>query len=165
MVTSEEKEKRIIIPVEIKQKIFSQIIPKVKNSKVLDIYSDGSFGIASFKKGAGKVEFVESDSKRCNLIRKQLNQLGSFGKVRVFEVTAAEFSKIVTSKYDLIFVFLPEKELNLNIIKNLAEVLKDNGILIYSCSKKRSFPDSFNHTKSIKKIKFEDMKVIFIQKY
>ncbi len=164
MVNSEKGE-RIVIPYEIKQQIFSHLSPKIKNNTVLDIYSDGSLGIASLNKGAQKVEFVESDPQKCNLIRKKISQLNFLGTSRVFEVTAYEFSEVVTSKYDLIFAFLPKGELNLDIIKKLAKVLKKNGLLVYSCSLERSFPDNFDHTRSIKKINFGNMKVIFIHKY
>jgi 16S rRNA G966 N2-methylase RsmD len=157
------KEEANEITNEIKQEVIKIIGDKTHSNRVLDIYS--GLGIEALIQGAQRVEFVEPDHIKCNKIRRRLNKLGFSSYARVFEISAFEFSEVVSSKYDLIFVFLPGDELNLDIIRKLSSILKKNGILVYSCPKDRAFPSDFDHTRLKESKVFVNKRVVFIQRY
>ena len=73
--------------------MFSMIGPRaVESTGVLDLYAGtGALGIEALSRGAGSVDFVESDAGRCRDIRANLEALGlaELGKVHVGRVEKA----------------------------------------------------------------------------
>lgn len=73
--------------------VFSMIGPgAVESARVLDLYAGtGALGIEALSRGAGSVDFVESDAGRCREIRANLEALGlaNRGKVHVGRVEKA----------------------------------------------------------------------------
>ena len=73
--------------------VFSMIGPEaVESARVLDLYAGtGALGIEALSRGAGSVDFVESDAGRCREIRANLETLGlaKLGEVHVGRVEKA----------------------------------------------------------------------------
>ena len=80
-------------PERVRAAVFSMIGPEaVESARVLDLYAGtGALGIEALSRGAGSVDFVESDAGRCREIRANLETLGlaNRGKVHVGRVEKA----------------------------------------------------------------------------
>ena len=127
----------------VKESIFNLIIhsKKIKmeidNSKILDLFAgSGSFGIECFSRGADKIFFCENNIETINILKKNLSMFidnDSFNIIYkdCFELLNSE--KKFSSKFDIIFVDPPYKELRLKkIILDIYEknILEEQGVII-----------------------------------
>ena len=142
----------------VKESIFNliqhshKINVNIKNSTILDLFSgSGSFGIECLSREAKKVFFLETYSEALKVLEKNLKSLENINNFEIIKNDCFNFfdkTEIINSKFDVIFIDPPYKELKINeIIEKIIskKVLNKNGILIIHRHKK----DSVTLTKKI----------------
>ena len=142
----------------VKESIFNliqhshKINVNIKNSTILDLFSgSGSFGIECLSREAKKVFFLENYSEALKVLEKNLKSLENINNYEIIKNDCFNFlnkTEIINSKFDVIFIDPPYKELKINeIIEKIIskKVLNKNGILIIHRHKK----DSVTLTKKI----------------
>ena len=141
------------------------IIPKIKNSNVLDLYSGvGSFGIECISRGADKVTFVEKDNHALNILKKNLSLLSILDKSEVFEGKIENKLKTeINNKYNIFFFDPPF--LDNNFIENIKlikqrNLFKKNHIVVVH--RERGRDEDFNNILKILDTKeYSRSKIIF----
>ena len=133
----------------VKESIFNliqhsnKINVNIKNSKILDLFSgSGSFGIECLSREAKKVFFLENYSEALKVLDKNLKSLKNINNYEIIKSDCFSFfdkNGSINSKYDVIFIDPPYKELKINkiiekIIRN--KILNKNGIMIIHRHKK-----------------------------
>tara|TARA_B100000780_G_C20916185_1_gene364885 strand:+ start:29 stop:589 length:561 start_codon:yes stop_codon:yes gene_type:complete len=133
----------------VKESIFnviehSQLINcKIKNSKVLDLFSGtGSFGLECISRGAKKVVFCENHLNAQKILENNISNLNCHNTTQVIGAdifVSLESGKFQEDAFEIIFLDPPYKEekihtLLLSIKKN--KILKKNGLIILHRHKK-----------------------------
>ncbi len=103
------------------------IKPRVKNSKILDLYSGiGSFGIECISRGARKVTFVEHDLSASKILKQNLINLSIIEKSKIFNDKIENvLNQKVLEQFNIFFFDPPFKDLD--FLKNL-KLIKKNKI-------------------------------------
>tara|TARA_Y100000992_G_C21025438_1_gene377799 strand:- start:37 stop:597 length:561 start_codon:yes stop_codon:yes gene_type:complete len=152
------KGKKILLPSDkttrplrdiVKESIFNlidhsnKIHVDIKNSLILDLFSgSGSFGIECLSRNAKKVFFFENYSNVLKVLKNNLNSLKNKNNYKIFEDDCFDFfnsKKEINSKFDIIFIDPPFKELRVNeIIDTIKDqnLLNKNGLIIIHRHKK-----------------------------
>jgi 16S rRNA (guanine966-N2)-methyltransferase len=113
--------------------LFSRDAPMVK---VLDLYAgSGALGLEAISRGAGHVDFVESDRHAADAIVENAKALGVDAQIRVFRDKVAGFKKRLCASerdYDLVFIDPPyadrgAQQLALDLA---SEVLAEGGLVV-----------------------------------
>ena len=100
----------------IKEAMFSIIQLKIKNSKVLDLFSgSGQLGIEALSRGAKNCTFVDSCEKAHKIELQNLKSTKLQKKSKVLLTDAIKFLENNKEKYDIIFLDPPYKT---NLIEN-----------------------------------------------
>ena len=104
----------------------------LKNANVLDLYAgSGSLGIEALSRGAAHADFVEISKAACGKISKNLFNTSLQDKGSVICMSAERFvNQQDEYKYDIIFIFPPYDLTNMRTVKNCAELLNSEGLLI-----------------------------------
>ena len=151
------KGKKLLIPLDkytrplrdmVRESIFnildhSSKVPKdINNSKVLDLFSGtGSFGIECLSRGAKEVIFFENYSNSIKVLKNNIFNLKLESKTKVYEDNAYNLkdSNLNNKIFDLIFLYPPFKDKEINILINQIKILKIadiNTIIIIHRNKK-----------------------------
>jgi 16S rRNA (guanine966-N2)-methyltransferase len=158
IISGKFKGKKLSLPIDkktrplrdlVKESIFNLILHsnkfrvKIENSNVLDLFSGtGSFGIECISRGANLVYFFENYPDALKIIKKNLSDLNSNQKYKIIEENCFNISTSndnLISKFDLIFIDPPYKELRINdLIEKIIHsgFLKPKGIFIIHRHKK-----------------------------
>jgi len=76
--------------------------------QVLDIFSgSGALGIEALSRGAGWVDFVESEPRCCGIIRENLEKTKLSSQAKVYCISAARSLTILDKEYDIILMDPP----------------------------------------------------------
>lgn len=119
--------------------IFSIIGERILNSECLDLYAgSGVLGLEALSRGAKSCDFVDKDPLAVKVIIENLKNCG-FDEEYSCNVYRSDSIKFVANndkKYDFIFVdpFF-EDHSHKFLMKNLAEVLKTGGLIVFSHGK------------------------------
>ena len=115
----------------------------IKGWSILDLFcGSGSFGIECLSRGAKKVFFLENYSVALKVLEKNLRTLKNINNYEVIKSDCFSYfnSNIkINSKFDIIFIDPPYKELKINeIIEKIVEknLLTKKGVLIIHRHKK-----------------------------
>jgi 16S rRNA (guanine966-N2)-methyltransferase len=119
--------------------------------RVLDLYSGtGALGIEALSRGAEYCDFVEADSKACEVIRENLNRTRLPDRAKVWPMTVAKALPRLGGPYDLVVADPPyeydraEKELSDVLEKGL---LSADGTLVVEHSQRKQWPQELaGHT-------------------
>ena len=152
------KGKKLFLPIDkntrplkdlVKESIFNlikhsnKINIDIKGSVVLDLFSgSGSFGIECLSRESKKVFFLENYPEAINILEKNLKSLKSINKYEIIKDDFFNYfnsNKKIGSKFDIIFIDPPYKEIKINeIIEKIIEIgtLNKNGIIIIHRHKK-----------------------------
>lgn len=115
----------------------------IKNSIILDLFSGtGSFGLECISRNAKKITFIENHKEALNILKRNIFELRIEDYCKIINENCFNFihsKKILSEKFDLIFIDPPykEKEINIlidNIIKK--KMLNNDGIIIIHRHKK-----------------------------
>ena len=115
----------------------------IKDSSVLDLFSgSGSFGIECLSRKAKKVVFLENYPEALKVLEKNIKSLKNIDNYKIIKDDCFNFLKSkkgISSKFDIIFIDPPFKELKINeVIEKIVEknFLNKNGIVILHRHKK-----------------------------
>jgi len=137
---------------------------KIDNADVLDLFSgSGSFGLECVSRGCKNVVFIENYSKILDILKKNINSLKLEKNFKIIENDCFKIlnkSIFLNTKFDLIFIDPPYKEIKLDILINRiveCKVLKNNGLIIIHRHKK-------DDQKLTEKLKILDQRIYGISK-
>ena len=114
-----------------------------KKLKVLDLFSgSGSFGLECISRGSKNVYFFENYSEAIKILNKNIKILKDNQKFYIMEHNCFDYfnsNKNLDTKFDIIFIDPPYKELKINqLIENIIEkkILNNDGVIIVHRHKK-----------------------------
>ena len=130
----------------------------LQDRQALDLYSGtGSLGIEAISRGAKFVDFVESDSKRCALIRNTLDDLGFSDRGKVYCMKAENAVNKFGRNYDLILMDPPYTLGPVNdILVKIGDIMLDNGIVVVGHSKRDTLENSYHNINMFTERKYGD---------
>ena len=125
---------------------------ELENSNILDLFSGvGSFGLECLSRGAKNVTFVENYPEVLNILKKNIENLNQQNQAKVIEkdIFSENTLKLLSDKFDIIFMDPPYKEKKLFFLLNLItrlRLLNTYGVIIIHRHKKEEedFPKEFN---------------------
>ena len=80
----------------------------MEGKRVVDLYAGtGTLGIEALSRGAGHADFVEVNSRRCALLRDNLNSLGYSDRASVHCMKVEKAVKTLGKSYDFVFMDPP----------------------------------------------------------
>ena len=152
------KGKKLFLPIDkntrplkdlVKESIFNlikhsnKINIDIEGSFVLDLFSgSGSFGIECLSRKAKKVFFLENYQEAIDILEKNLKSLKNIENYEIIKDNFFNFfnsDKKIRSKFDIIFVDPPYKEIKINeITEKIIEIglLNKDGIIVIHRHKK-----------------------------
>jgi 16S rRNA (guanine(966)-N(2))-methyltransferase RsmD len=142
IISGELKGRRITIPDNIdyrptlervRESVADIVKRKVRGAVVADVCAgSGAFGFEMVSRGAGRVDFVETDKIRAIRIADVAEDLGVGGRVKVIRDDVRKFALGRAGLYDIIYYDPPYDNAELQgLIPELLPLLKDGGLLIY----------------------------------
>ncbi len=153
-----------------KESIFNVIFNKIKDSRVIDLYSgSGSLGIEALSRGAKTVYFVDNSIKSIKLIKNNLELLK--GLEASFKIIKSDVNRFLRNyndfTADIIFIDPPYK-IEVEEMLELFSIMKDSKIagyntdIIYEYFFKREISKEIEGLKLIKNSFFGDKIVSYI---
>lgn len=129
--------------------VFSIIGDSILDSKCLDLYAgSGSFGLEALSRGASHCDFVDESYKAHETIIKNLKNCKLQENANVFQDNCIKFASNTLEKYNIIFVDPFYKDTKLKFLfENLEEILKPNGIIIFSHGAEIDILEQISNTK------------------
>lgn len=114
--------------------------------RVLDLYAgSGSLGIESLSWGAGWADFVERNSRQCEVIRSNLEHAGFSQRSRVYCGEASSTLEVLPGPYSLVVLDPPYKMPNLAQvlakIDSTGGLIEDDGVVVVGHSRHLDLPD------------------------
>ncbi|HLF77149.1 MAG TPA: 16S rRNA (guanine(966)-N(2))-methyltransferase RsmD [Dehalococcoidia bacterium] len=132
---------------------------------VLDLYSGtGAMGIEALSRGADRCDFVEADSRACEVIRENLTRTRLSDRAKVFPLTVARALARLAGPYDLVVADPPyeydraEQDLAAVIEKGL---LATEGTLVVEHSKRKQWPETLAGRPQLLTRRYGDTSVTF----
>lgn len=153
----------------VKESLFAMIQENIKDKTVLDLFSgSGNLGIEAISQGAKKAFLVDSNSKACKIIKKNIETIS----IENAEILNMDYKKVLrylqenNIKLDLIFLDPPYKTNYIeNSIKLITEynLLEKYGLIICETSDitKVIYSNAYN---VLKEKKYGDKLVVILQK-
>ena len=120
--------------------------------RVIDLYAGtGTLGIEALSRGASWVDFIESNSKRCSLLRRSLANMGFSGQSKVHCMKVEKALKSINGFYDIILMDPPYSLGPIHDILNTVSIIaKPGAILATGHSKRHRLEDEYKGFKLIK---------------
>lgn len=99
----------------------------------------GAFGFEMLSRGAARVDFVESDRRRAEAIRKAAERFGVSEHCCIIAQDVQAFAQSCSKRYDIIFYDPPYDDHDLAgiMVPVLMGLLSANGMLVYQRRKKK----------------------------
>lgn len=128
-----------------RQSVAEIIKSYLPNAIVADLCAgSGAFGFEMISRGANRVDFVEKDRKRADILIKNYKLLGVEDRCRCIVDDVRSFVKKNKEKYDVVYYDPPYNDFNLQLlIPDLLNMVSEIGILVYERQAKQnpSTPD------------------------
>ena len=132
----------------IKAAVFNVLQEKIIGARVLDLFSgSGSFGIEALSRGASHVTFVEADGQLTQLLKQNLQFLGTEEKGLILQGNVLDIIEELAEAdkmFDIIFSDPPYRQelANLSLLK-VAEyaILTAPGLIITETHKRELLPE------------------------
>ena len=123
----------------VRENAFNLIGP-VDGADVLDLFAgSGALGLEALSRGAASATFVESDREACRTINANLDKLGFRGTVLCQD--AGRLLQRERRRYDLVLCDPPYDYDHGRAAPHLAEVLANDGLLVYESSGRDDPPE------------------------
>jgi 16S rRNA (guanine966-N2)-methyltransferase len=136
--------------------------------RVLDLYSGtGALGIEAMSRGGEYCDFVESDSKACEVIRDNLRRTSLIGQTQLWPMAVAKALGRLDEAYDLVLADPPyeydraEAELASVVEKGL---LADGGTLVVEHSQRRLWPETLAGLQQLTSRRYGDTRITLYTK-
>lgn len=132
----------------VKLAVFSILGEKVHNADCLDLFAgSGSYGIEALSRGAKHCYFVDENSQSISTINKNLRVTDLMEKGEAVQSQAVRFVANTIDFFDIIFVDPFYRDLNHKfLLKNIEEVLKPNGVVIFTHGKELNLNEAISNT-------------------
>ncbi|MCL0032012.1 16S rRNA (guanine(966)-N(2))-methyltransferase RsmD [Dehalococcoidia bacterium] len=120
--------------------------------RVIDLYAGtGTLGIEALSRGASWVDFVESNAKRCGLLRRSLANMGFSTQSKVHCMKVEKALTSIDNSYDIILMDPPYSLGPIHDILNAVSLIAEPGaILAAGHSKRHGLEDEYQGFKLIK---------------
>ncbi len=117
---------------------------QIPEKRVADICAgSGAMGFELLSRGASKVDFIERDRNRAELIKRNAQAFGVANDCQVINRDVRSFLKNNKDTYDIIYYDPPyDNEELKNEISPLLEKLNDDGIMLYELRKIRKIKEN-----------------------
>jgi len=116
----------------VKQVIFDILGSFVKDTIVLDLFTgSGNLGIEAISRGAKALTLVDNSQDAINITKENLRKAGIDSQSEVFKKDFRSFAEECTKKYNLIFLDPPFRLTSSVHLKDIAKLLKKNGIIVF----------------------------------
>ena len=128
----------------VKEAVMSMIQFEIEGTSFLDLYAGcGQMGIEALSRGAHRCVFVDSSSKACDLIRRNLEHTGFLSSSLVVTSNAGNWIKTARGPFDIAFIDPPYGHDGLEkIITRLSEIMRESGIILVECPIKSAMPET-----------------------
>lgn len=114
--------------------------------QVLDLYAgSGALGIEALSRGDGRCDFVEQDRAACDIIRRNLRELGLEERGRVLSLSVGRAIETLKGPYTLVLADPPYGDTQAPdlVVRAVGEgKLAAHGILMYEHGKRTASPES-----------------------
>jgi 16S rRNA (guanine966-N2)-methyltransferase len=131
--------------------------------RVLDLYSGtGALGIEALSRGASHCDFVESDSKACDVIRENLFRTGLLDGATLYPITVARALPRLEGPYGLVVADPPyeydraQQELAAVVEQGL---LAEDGTIVVEHSKRHAWPQQLAGLEQLRSRRYGDTSV------
>ena len=116
-----------------RESFFNIIKDGIEDSVFLDLFSGtGAMGIEALSRGAKKVFFNDLSRDSVAVIKKNLSLLGEINGVKITNLSAADFLKTTTEKFDYVYLDPPySSDLGKEALSLIPSVLSENGIAVF----------------------------------
>ncbi len=136
--------------------------------RVLDLYSGtGAIGIEALSRGAEYCDFVESDTKACDVIRDNLFRTGLLDCTKLWPLSVAKVLGRLQGPYDLVVADPPyeydraEAELAMLLEQGL---LSESGTLVVEHSQRKAWPEELAKHHQLTSRRYGDTRITFYAK-
>ncbi len=145
----------------VKKAIFDILGSRIIDSIFLDLFAgSGNMGIEALSRGAKFSIFVEKNQKCVFFIRKNIDELKLWSKIKIFKGDAEKIVKKFKDKFDIIFADPPyNQRIERKFIEDVIKILNDKGIFILEISKRKKIQE-FNNLIKREEI-YGETKILF----
>ena len=127
--------------------LFQMVGQAVADAKVLDLYAGtGALGIEALSHGAASVDFVEYNSRLCQVIEQNIKSTGFTGRGNVHQASVKQSLAILEGPYDLVLLDPPYGLTGLTeVMVGLGDssLLSDMGMVILEHSKRTAVEENY----------------------
>ncbi|NTW61319.1 16S rRNA (guanine(966)-N(2))-methyltransferase RsmD [Candidatus Saccharibacteria bacterium] len=126
--------------------LFNIINERLPGADVLDVFAGtGSLGLEALSRGANSASFVERDKIASRILQENIESLGVVDNAKSVKIGLSTWLDInQDKKFDIIFADPPYNDMQFSSVARLADVLKDEGLLVLSYPEKTQLPDFAN---------------------
>ena len=149
----------------VREAMFEVLGDAVEGARVLDLYSGtGALGIEALSRGAEWCDFVEADSKACEVIRSNLMLTALVDRTHVYPMQVSRAFSRLEGPYDLVVADPPyeydraEAELAEVISRGL---LARGGTLVVEHSQRKVWPQQVGELPQVASRRYGDTRVTF----
>jgi 16S rRNA (guanine966-N2)-methyltransferase len=144
-----------------REAVFSILASMTENwDRCLDLYAGtGALGLEALSRGAGWVDFVEKESRTCDIIKQNQKKLGfnDISHTYCFDVNRAFLD--IKEKYDIIFMDPPYADKAIeSVITKIAgsSLVKDNTVVVVSHSSRVPLAKNYGRLGLLKEKRYGD---------
>jgi 16S rRNA (guanine966-N2)-methyltransferase len=121
----------------VRQSVAETLNPRIEGSIAADLCAgSGAFGLELVSRGAGHVDFVESDRGRARCIIRHCEEFGVAAQCRVIMQDLRRYLDSCTNRYDIIFFDPPYGDCALPaLVPAVSTLLNPGGVLVYERSR------------------------------
>jgi len=149
--------------------IFS-ILETITNdwSLVLDLYAgSGALGIEALSRGAGWADFVERESRCCDIIRQNLEKTKLWAQAHIYCCSVAKAISFLDKEYSIILMDPPYSDLSIgNVVTQLAnsKLVGPDSIVVVTHSPHHPLESTYSPLNLIKERRHGDSCIAIYQK-
>jgi len=142
---------------------------RVMSKKVLDLYAcSGALGIESISRGAVWVDFVEKNSRNCDLIGRNMEvlEIGELGKVN--RMNCERFLRKSDGGYDVVFLDPPYAIKNWDFVMGKvgkAGFVNRHGVVIAEHFRGVNLSETYGDIKCVDSRRYGDSKISYYEAY
>jgi len=130
----------------VKEALFNILGNKTYDAKILDLFAgSGALGLEALSRGASYCTFVDSSKDAISIIKENIKLCKQEENSKVINKDYVEALRLLKDKFDIIFVDPPySKGIELTVLKNIKEILSDDGIIVIETDKSDILDDEIN---------------------
>lgn len=129
----------------VKEAVFSMIQFDIQGRTFLDLFAgSGQMGIEALSRGAESAVFVDSSRKAVEIIRKNLDSTGFYGRSKVIHTDSLGYLDMITEPFDIVYLDPPYSTGILQeAMAKVCEIVKKTGIIIAENEEKEEISQKY----------------------